>query len=187
MKVLVIYSHPFATSFNHALLEAFSDGLKKAGHDYEVVDLYRDNFNPVLADVSSRAEAGEDVKAYQEKIREADCLAFIFPIFWFRAPAILGGFIDRVFSAGFAFKYVKSRPLGLLKGKKAVVIETYGGPGWYYNILMSRIPWRLFRSTLTFCGLKIAGHQACYNVPFGKDETRKTYLERARRMGEWLK
>lgn len=187
MKVLVIYAHPSAGSFNHALLEAFSDGLKKAGHDYEIVDLYRDHFNPVLTDVGPRAEIGEDVKAYQKRITEADCLAFIFPIFWFRAPAILEGFIDRVFSAGFAFKYVKSRPLGLLKGKKAVVVETYGGPGWYYNLLMSRIPWRRFRSMLTFCGIKIAGHQPCYNVPFGTDVTRKKYLEKVSRMGEGLK
>lgn len=187
MKVLIIYSHPSVESFNHALLEAFSNGLKKAGHDFEVVDLYRDNFNPVLTDVSSRIELSEDVKVYQEKIREADCLAFVFPIFWFRAPAIMEGFIDKVFSAGFAFKYVKSRPVGLLKGKKAVVIETYGGPGWYYNFLMSRIPWRRFKSVLIFCGLKIAAHQPCYNVPFGQDEVRKKYLEAVCRMGESLK
>ncbi|MBU0706024.1 NAD(P)H-dependent oxidoreductase [Patescibacteria group bacterium] len=187
MKALVIYAHPSIESFNHALLEAFLKGLKKAGHEYELIDLYRDGFNPVLAEVSSHAELGDDVKVYQEKIKAADCLAFIFPIFWFRAPAMLEGFIDRVFSAGFAFKYVKSVPHGLLKGKKAVVIETYGGPGWYYNLIMSRIPWRRFKSVLTFCGIKITDHQPCYNVPFTTGKVRQKYLEKTRRVGEGLK
>ncbi|MBU0577276.1 NAD(P)H-dependent oxidoreductase [Patescibacteria group bacterium] len=187
MKIVVVFAHPSAESFNHALLEAFLKGVKKAGHEYELIDLYRDGFNPVLADVSSHSEPGDDVKAYQEKIKAADCLAFIFPIFWFRAPAMLEGFFDRVLTAGFAFKYVNSMPKGLLKAKKAVVIETYGGPGFYYKLLMHRIPWRRFRSVLTFCDIKIVAHQPCYNVPFTKDEVRKKYLEKVRRVGEGLK
>ncbi len=129
----------------------------------------------------------EDVKAYQEKMRWANTFIFIYPTFWFRAPAILEGFIDRVFTKDFAFKYVNSVPKGLLKGKKAAVIETYGGPGWYYRALASRIPWRRFRSTLTFCGLKIVGHQPCYKVPFTTDKVRQKYLDKVKKMGEGLK
>ena len=187
MKVLIIYAHPTTTSFNHALLEAFLKGLKKTGHDYQLADLYRDGFNPVLSADEMKGKLDEDVKAYQEKVAWADCLVFIYPTFWFRAPAMLEGFIDRVFSAGFAFKYVKSRPVGLLKGKKAIVIETYGGPMWYYNFLMSRIPWRRFRAVLTFCGIGIHTHQPCYNVPFAKDGIRRRYLNQARKIGEGLK
>jgi len=186
MKVLIIYAHPTTESFNHALLEAFQEGLKKGGHEFQVADLYRDGFNPVL-DFAEMKDPPADVKAYQEQIGWADALVFIYPTFWFRAPAILEGFIDRVMSRGFAFRYEKSRPVGLLKPKRAVVMETYGGPGLYYNILMSRVPWRRFAAVLKFCGLKIVGHLPCYYIPFAKEDVRKKYLEKARQMGEGLK
>ena len=187
MNVFIIYSHPMMTSFNHALLEAATEGLKKGGHEYKVADLYRDGFNPILDFTELAKELPEDIQAYQEKIAWADVVVFIYPTFWFRPPAMLEGFIDRVMSKDFAFRYEKSRPVGLLKGKQAVVIETYGGPGFYYNFLMSRIPWRRFAAVLKFCGLKIVSHQPCYYVPFTTDAKRKKYLERARKWGERLK
>jgi len=187
MKVLIIYTHPSIESYNHALLEAFLEGLGKAGHEYESIDLYRDNFNPVLSDTNLHAELGEDVKAYQEKIKSADYLAFVFPIFWYRAPAMLEGFIDRVITSGFAYKYVGKIPKGLLGDKKAVVIETYGGPSWYYRFLFNRIPWKRFKAVLKFCGIKKIIHQPCYKIPFTMDEVRKKYLEKVRKIGEGLK
>lgn len=186
MKVLIIYAHPTTTSFNHALLEAFSEGLKKAGHEYQMADLYRDHFNPVI-DFAEMENLPEDVKVYQENIKWADMLVFIYPTFWFRPPAMLEGFIDRVMSKDFAFRYEKSRPVGLLKGKGAIVVETYGGPGWYYRFIFGRKPWKIFKATLKFCGLRIKAHQPCYYVPFGTDKMRKKYLEKVRRLGERLK
>lgn len=187
MKVLVIYAHPSSKSFNHALVESFIEGLKKAKHEYEVIDLYKERFNPVLNDVESHGDSvtglSDDVAAYQQKIKSADCLAFVFPTYWFRGPAILEGFIDRIFSAGFAFKYIKSMPKGLFPDKKAVVIQTYGGPGFYYQLLMHRIPWRRFKSVLTFCGIKKIIYQPCYNVPFTTDDVRKKYLEKVNKIG----
>ena len=187
MKVLIIYTHPSVKSYNHGLLEAFVNGLKQGGHEYELVDLYQDNFNPVLADTNPHAELGDDVKAYQEKIKSADVLTFIYPTFWYRAPAMLEGFIDRVITSGFAYKYVGGRPKGLLGDKKAVVIETYGGPSWYYRFLFHQIPWRRFKAVIKFCGIKKITHQPCYKVPFTTDGVRKKYLEKVRKIGEGLK
>jgi NAD(P)H dehydrogenase (quinone) len=191
MKVLVIYAHPSSKSFNHALLESFTEGLKKAKHEFEVLDLYKERFNPVVseAEIEAHSKTGvhPDIVVYQQKIKAADCLAFVFPTYWFRGPAMLEGFIDRVFTAGFAFKYVKSMPKGLLPDKKAVVIQTYGGPGFYYQLLMHRIPWRRFKSVLTFCGIKKIIHQPCYNVPFTTDKVRQKYLAKVKGIGMGLK
>lgn len=203
MKVLVIYAHPSPQSFNHALLEAFLAGLIKAGHEYEVIDLYKEKFNPILTDTSPRAPLAEDVKRYQERIVGSDCLAFVFPTFWYRAPAIMEGFIDRVFTSHFAYRYqpfVKHMklqfipligklkiPKGLLPCKKAVVIQTYGGPSWYYRFLFLRLPWLRFRAVLRFFGVRKIIYQSCYYVPFGSAKTRARYLKKTEKIGARLK
>ena len=192
MNILLIYAHPSDKSFNHATKEAFIMGAKKAGHTVDVIDLYKDKFDPVLHDVSPRAELGKDILAYQERLKKAECLAFVYPTFWYAPPAILAGFFDRVFTSRFAYKYVPTifgsfkRPMGLLPSKKAVVIESYGGPGWYYNFIFRQIPWIRFKSILKFCGVKKFVHHPNYYVPFGNDEMRKKYLESVERVGERL-
>lgn len=192
MNILLIYAHPSDKSFNHATKEAFIKGAKKAGHTVDLIDLYKDKFNPVLMDTNPRAELSKDVLLYQERIMKADWLAFIYPTFWYRTPAILAGWLDRVFTSYFAYKYVPTifgsfkRPIGLLPVKKAVVIESYGGPGWYYRYLFRSLPWIGFKSILKFCGIKKFIHHPNYYVPFGTDEMRKKYLESVERVGERL-
>lgn len=192
MNILLIYAHPSDKSFNHATKEAFIRGAQKVGHVVDVIDLYKDGFDPVLGDTNPRAELGEDVLAYQERIKKADYLAFIYPTFWYSAPAILEGFFDKVFTSGFAYKYIPTifkkmkRPIGLLPVKKAVVIESYGGPAWYYNFILHRIPWMRFKAVLKFCGIKKFIHHPNYSVPFGSDDMRKKYLESVERVGQGL-
>ncbi len=192
MHILLIYTHPNPKSFNHATMQAFKKGAKKAGHVVDLIDLYKDEFNPLLMDTSPRAELADDVLGYQERIKKADCLAFIHPTFWYRPPAMLAGFIDRVFTSHFAYRYVKTiipgfkRPIGLLPVKKAVVIESYGGPSWYYRFIFQLIPWRRFKAVLKFCGIKKIIHHPQYYVPFGSDAMRKEYLERVERLAERL-
>jgi NAD(P)H dehydrogenase (quinone) len=191
-KLLVIFAHPPGDSFNKALLNAFCDGAESAGHEIDLVDLYIERFNPVLMDSDSRAEVKADARSYQQKIKEADTLAFIYPTFWYRAPAILEGWFDRVFTSHFAFKYVPAllgmkRPLGLLSDKTAIVIDTYGGPGWYYKWLTTNIPWQRLKAVLNFCGIRKVRHLPCYSVPFAKDKVRERYLKQARRLGERIK
>lgn len=193
MKVLVVFAHPSHESFNHALLEAFVSGAKEAGHEVEIIDLYKDNFDPVLRKTRHGGKMNPQAALYQEKIKQADWLAFIFPIFWYRGPAILEGFFDQVFDAGFAFRYKKilggliAKPIGLLPVKKAVVIETYGGPGWFYKLFFFRIPWVRIRSVLKFCGIRKFIHQPCFSVQHTKEKVLKNYLNRVRKIGKHLK
>lgn len=92
---------------------------------------------------------------YQEKIKWADHIIFIHPLWWGTMPAILKNFIDCNFSSGFAFKYQNGRPVGLLKGRMVSVYITCDGPMWAYRIL--GVPFKRIWSELFFgiVGLKI--------------------------------
>jgi len=181
MKILLIYAHPPGDSFNQALKDIFLEGVQNAGHQVDLIDLYQDGFDPVLPEGEMRGKTVPDiVRGYQERIRQADVLVFIFPVWWYRSPAILEGFIDRVFTSGFAYKYIGRRPKGLLPCRRAVVIETYGGPAFYYY-LTGNIPWRRFKSTLKFCGIRKFVHHPCFYTPFTSDKKRKRWLEQIRR------
>jgi NAD(P)H dehydrogenase (quinone) len=138
MKVLVVYAHPNPKSFNHAILESFTEGLKEGGHTPEVVDLYGISFNPCLGleDFAqfSGGQMPKDVLEQQKKVAQADALAFICPVWNWSYPAILKGWIDRVFSFGFAYKIGQTgEPEGLLKHKKVLLISTTMGSGAGYK------------------------------------------------------
>jgi NAD(P)H dehydrogenase (quinone) len=121
MHHLVIVAHPRKKSFNHAVVEAYTSTLVERRHRVECRDLYALNFNPVL---SARDLAGipqgrvsRDIRAEQAAIRRADVLTLISPLWWSGFPAMLKGYIDRVFSDGY---------LPALSGKKGVIITTAG-------------------------------------------------------------
>ncbi|MBM7651263.1 NAD(P)H-dependent oxidoreductase [Neobacillus cucumis] len=137
MKHLIIYAHPHPESFNHAILETTVNALKKNGHDVVVRDLYALNFQPVLKpEDTSAMKAGEtpkDIKTEQDHITHADVITFIYPIWWAGLPAILKGYVDRVFSYGFAYAYGEEGVIRMLSGKKGLIINTHGNPKDYYN------------------------------------------------------
>src|SRR6266542_3740031 len=102
---LIIYSHPDKESFNHAMLEATKTSLEKKGAKYEVIDLYEENYNPVLSKEEIKGKVSEQTLKHQEQIKRATTIIFIFPVFWFRAPAMMEGFLDKTFTSGFAYHY----------------------------------------------------------------------------------
>ena len=124
MQVLVVYAHPNPESFNHAVLDAFTRGLKDGGHTFEVVDLYAIKFDPCtkLEDLAqfTGGQMPKDVLDQQQKVAAADALVFISPVQGWWIPAILKGWIDRVFSYGFAYTGSEKGMEGLLKHKKPI-------------------------------------------------------------------
>jgi len=130
MKYLIIYAHPDIESHARITLQELESRLKELKKDYEVIDLYKIKFDPALSahEMTNRnpEEANEQVKEFQQKITAAKILIFIYPVWWNGMPAMMKGFIDRVFSSGFAFKYVNKIPRRLLKGRKAIVFTTTG-------------------------------------------------------------
>ena len=92
MYLGIIIAHPDPDSFCHALLNSFVDGAKSENHDVHIIDLYKDQFNPIISLDEMRGNITDPIiENYQKQIKNADCLVFIYPIFWFRAPAILEG------------------------------------------------------------------------------------------------
>lgn len=130
MKYLIVYAHPNQESLNGHFKQTIEEFLKSAGHEIVVRDLNRLNFNPVLSleDMNGQrtGEVAEDVKAEQNYITWADCLIMIHPIWWTGLPAIIKGYIDRVFSYGFAYRYDNGIQKGLLNDKSVVIINTHG-------------------------------------------------------------
>ena len=130
MKVLIVFTHPNSNSFNHALLEKISAGLKQSGHEVKVKNLYQEKFNPIL-DSDDLSQLHDDsiptrIAAEQEQLLWADGLIFIYPLWWFTPPAMLKGWFDVVLSNGVAFEYSDKGVTGLLKHKKALVMITAG-------------------------------------------------------------
>lgn len=109
MKVLTVVSHPRTDSLTMQVAEQFIKGLKEAGHEVEVLDLYRENFDPVLLgeDEPDWADDGihysETVMREIDRMNQADGLAFIFPVWWYSIPAMLKGYIDRVWQYNYAY------------------------------------------------------------------------------------
>ena len=193
MYVGIIIAHPNPHSFNHALLKSFVDGAKTANHDVHIIDLYKDQFNPIISLDEMRGDISDPiVKNYQQQIKNADCLVFIYPIFWFRAPAIFEGWIDRVFSVNFAFKFKTvfgnwGRPVGLLPCKKAIIINTYGSPAIATKYFYLNIPFRrLKRGVLKMCGVKKIVRVNLWSVPFVSDKKRKGYLKKVYKIAKQL-
>lgn len=157
MRVLIIYAHPDPKSFNAAILGEMKRGLKDGGHDVTVIDLYADQYNPVLVfnENVKRSDVDEKTKRYQELIAKADHLIFIYPVWWYGLPAILKGFFDRVLTPGFAYIFKNGRLQGLLGDKSVWVLYTMGTPGWYVTLVRGNAEWHaLLDGTLKFCGIK---------------------------------
>jgi NAD(P)H dehydrogenase (quinone) len=131
VKVLIVYAHPSPTSFNGAMKAAAIEELTQNNAIVQVSDLYEMNFNPVaqLSDVSVSADnqvVPRDLLIERQKVAWADLLIFQFPMWWTSTPAILKGWFDRVFAAGFAYGPGVYNH-GSLKGKKSMLSITTGG------------------------------------------------------------
>ena len=111
MKVLVVYCHPGSNSFTYKVKESFIKGLKDAGHEYVISDLYAMGFNPVMSEneyiregfYKEEEKISEDILSEQSKINHADAIVFIYPDFWTASPAMLEGWFQRVWTYGFAY------------------------------------------------------------------------------------
>ena len=181
MKYVIVYAHPHPRSFNRAILERVEGILGDGGKDYEVRDLYALKFNPVLdaSELASDGKAPRDVEREQRSIGAADVVVFIYPIWWWGMPAILKGYIDRVFSLGFAFAIEGERLTGLLTGKKAVIINTMGSP----KELMTHTGYEAAMGTMTdlgilgFCGMEVVEHRYLCGVNSVDDAARRRLLD----------
>lgn len=177
MNVLVVLAHPEARSFNGALRDAALEALAGAGHPVRQSDLYAMRFEAVCGprdfrevpagpafnvQAAQRAAVAEgtqapDIAAEQEKLRWADIVIIIFPLWWFGMPAILKGWIDRVFALDEAYGGGRWFDRGVYRGKRALVCLTTGGrpdrfrpDGLFGSLDVILHPLRV--GVLNFCG-----------------------------------
>lgn len=183
MKHLIVYAHPNPQSFNHAILETIQGELQEKGHEVRVRDLYAINFNPVLtADdfiLFSQGKTPADIQAEQEHITWADVITFIYPVWWTGLPAILKGYVDRVFSHGFAYAYGANGIEKLLTGKKGLLLSTMGNSKENYEAsgMFEAMKKTTGAGIFDFTGIEVVEHAFYTSVPSVDNETRKQYLE----------
>lgn len=164
MKHLIVYAHPNEGSLNSHFKKTVIERLQEGNHEIEIRDLYQLNFNPLLLleDMQGQrmGQISADVQQEQDFIVWADCITFIYPIWWTGMPAIIKGYIDRVMSYGFAYRYDQGVQKGLLTGKQAVIINTHGKSKTEYQAIGMDKALSLTsdKGIYTYCGLEIKQH-----------------------------
>ncbi|WP_306567965.1 NAD(P)H-dependent oxidoreductase [Flavobacterium lindanitolerans] len=164
MKHLIIYAHPNGTSLNSLFRQTVEKTLKQQNHEVVVRDLYQLGFDPVLSledmEGQRKGMVSEQVSREQEYITWADAITFIYPIWWTGMPAIMKGYIDRVFSYGFAYRYDQGIQKGLLTGKLAYIINSHGKSAAEYGEtgMDNALKLTSDKGIYTYCGLNIRQH-----------------------------
>ena len=135
MKQAVILAHPAPDSLNAAIAEAYAAAAREHGHDVVVRDLYRMGFDPRLKAEEipgpSAPKFAADVLAERTKLADVDVFVFVYPL-WFNAPpAILKGYVDRVFGMGFGFKPDLGGSEPALRGRGLLSFTTSGAPDFW--------------------------------------------------------
>ena len=135
MNALLVVAHPSKTSFSHAMLNVATDVLVSRGCACSVHDLYEEGFDPVQPTAESGNIASDDplVEHHCRALKEADFILVFHPNWWSQPPAILKGWVDRVFRLGTAYEYPQGTgfedvPVGLLRAKHALVFNTSNTP-----------------------------------------------------------
>lgn len=170
MKTLIVTSHPEPRSFNHAMAEAAGDALRAAGHHVQLLDLHAEDFDPVvrprhfplrqngqrlevMAEQAAQARRGDadgEVLHSQQLLLAADNLILQFPLWWWSLPAQLKGWVDRVFSDGFAYGAAS------LGGRRAMLTVTAETKAERFLAAGAENPLHhIERGILGFCGLKV--------------------------------
>jgi NAD(P)H dehydrogenase (quinone) len=186
-KIIIINGHPNKDSFNFALADAYKIGAKNKGCEIKEIIITDLNFNPNLQNgYQKRTELEPDLLEAWEKIKWADHLVWIHPVWWGGLPAITKGFIDRVFLPGFAFQYREDSVWWdkLLKGKTAHIITTLDQPSWYYKIMFGKPSVnQLKKCTLEFCGVKPVKVTYVGPIKRTSEETRQKYYDKIEKLG----
>lgn len=202
MKFLIVHAHPEPASFCTALKSAAVEELERQEHTVQVSDLYAMQFNPVAstADFSSRANPdycvyaleqrnavqtetlAPDIRQELDKLLWCDVLILNFPIYWFSTPAILKGWIDRVFVSGAVYGGKRFYDRGGLAGKQALVSVTLGGQEHMFaedgiHGPLNDMLKPLLQGTLGYAGFQVHPPFVGWHVPYISDFERREIIE----------
>lgn len=137
MRIQVVHSHPLTESYDHALFGVIVETLRTNGHEVVATDLYREGFQPAMTEAERRSYMGNGydtgaIAHYTETLKSVDGVILCFPHWWFSMPAMLKGWVDRVWGPGVAFTYDADGKLepALANIKLFGVVTSYGSPWW---------------------------------------------------------
>ncbi|MBH3440734.1 NAD(P)H-dependent oxidoreductase [Pseudomonas luteola] len=189
-RVLVIQGSPKSESFCHALSAAYIQGARQHNHVVRELRLGELSFDPVLREGYDKSQIlEEDLLEAQRLIHWAEHLLFVYPIWWGGLPALLSGFIERVFLPGFAFAYRDQIWGGeqLLSGRSADLIVTADSLPTPWKRLRGLSPHRLMmREALDVYGIQIREHLEFAPIRASSEEQRLRWLQDVQRMGSNL-
>ncbi len=188
MRIQVVHGHPLTDSYNAALFQRITGTLRDGGHEVVATDLYRENFQPALTEAERRSYFappydGGGVARYIETLRSIDGLILCFPHWWYSMPAIMKGYVDRVWGPGIAFTHDRAggRILPLLTHIKLFgVVTSYGAPWWVVR-LHAGDPGRkvLMRGLRPLCHAKARSfYLAHYDMDRSTPATRSAFLDK---------
>jgi NAD(P)H dehydrogenase (quinone) len=159
MRLLVIHAHPMPESFNSALCRTVVETAEAKGHEVRLLDLYAEGFNPVMVAEERRAYHGDDppdpvVARHIGALQWAEGLIFVYPTWWYAQPAMLKGWMDRVWRPGVTFTMPRPgepmRP-ALTNVRLIGVVTTLGSPWWFWNFLIGAPGRKMLLRGLRFC------------------------------------
>jgi NAD(P)H dehydrogenase (quinone) len=188
MNLLVVLGHPDATSFNASIAHAAKEELEFLGHQVVFHDLYQEGFDPLLPTEEIPLDGPVDpvVEKHCAELAEADGLVVVHPNWWGQPPAMLKGWVDRVFRAGVAYRFLESEgpeglPEGLLKARVAVVFNTSNTSPEREAAVFGDPLENLWRTCLfDFCGIKEFYRRTFSVIVVSTTEQRKKWLDEVR-------
>ena len=186
-KILIVNGHPNKESFCFGIHEAYKKGALTSGKEIEEILITDLNFNPNLSfGYSKRTELEADLIEAQKKIKSADHIVWIFPVWWGSYPAIMKGFIDRIFLPGFAFKKRENSVWWdkYLTGKTSRVISTLDQPAWYYRWINGRPTYHAMKKlTCQFVGIKKVKFTTIGSLRLSTENYRQKWLNKIEELG----
>ena len=188
MSYLIIYAHPNPGSFNHAIMETITEELRHNGKGVKIRDLYQMEFNSVLKSEDlahmQKGSIAQDVKEEQALIRSAEMMILVYPLWWAGMPAMLKGYVERVFSEGFAYRITDDGIAGLLGGKKVFLFTTMGASmGDYEERGFFKSMGQITDTVIfSFCGFEVLGHKYFPSVPYVTASDRMRMLDEVREL-----
>lgn len=172
MKTLIVFDHPYTASasenephnrsFCAAICKALMKSEAEKGNEVDLIDLHADGFDPVMSSRDLKnwrlgKPMNDQIANYQQRIIDADRIAFIFPIWWELMPAMTKGFIDKVYAKNVLYDQPKKGPMRtkLDRSKRVAVFSAMGSPRFIYSTVFGKPAIKaLQRGTFMKTGLK---------------------------------
>ena len=191
MLIQVVHCHPLTESFNHALFRTIVETLEQNGHRVVATDLYREAFQPAMTEQERRTYMDmsydkREVADYATTLKEIEGVILCFPHWWFAMPAMMKGWVDRVWGPGIAFTYdAKDHHLAPDLGNIRLfgVVTTYGSPWWIVRLFAGDAGRKvLMRGMKPMCARGARSfYLAQYDMDHSTPRSRQTFLEKVRR------